>query len=60
MDCDQLGDVLDVGSGVGKFCAIGALSTHGLFTGIEGCGGSVSLSWRRLSQRRRRSCPQSR
>jgi SAM-dependent methyltransferase len=27
--------VLDIGSGVGKFCAIGALSTHGLYTGIE-------------------------
>jgi len=27
--------VLDVGSGAGKFCAIGALATQGLFTGIE-------------------------
>jgi SAM-dependent methyltransferase len=27
--------VLDVGSGVGKFCLIGALTTNGAFTGVE-------------------------
>lgn len=27
--------VLDVGSGVGKFCVVGALTTRGFFTGIE-------------------------
>jgi len=27
--------VLDVGSGAGKFCIIGALMTHGVFSGIE-------------------------
>lgn len=27
--------VLDVGSGAGKFCCVGALTTPGLFTGVE-------------------------
>lgn len=27
--------VLDIGSGVGKFCMIGAATTHGHFTGVE-------------------------
>ncbi len=27
--------VLDVGSGVGKFCLVGALTSHGVFTGVE-------------------------
>jgi SAM-dependent methyltransferase len=27
--------VLDIGSGAGKFCFVGALSTKGIFTGIE-------------------------
>jgi hypothetical protein len=27
--------VLDIGSGVGKFCMIGATSTEGIFTGVE-------------------------
>lgn len=27
--------VLDVGSGVGKFCLVGALATKGVFTGVE-------------------------
>ncbi len=32
----QKGDkVLDIGSGAGKFCTVGALTTKGLFTGVE-------------------------
>lgn len=27
--------VLDIGSGVGKFCMVGALTTNGFFTGVE-------------------------
>ena len=27
--------VLDIGSGVGKFCIVGALTTRGFFTGVE-------------------------
>src|ERR1700757_171141 len=27
--------VLDIGSGVGKFCMVGATSTEGVFTGVE-------------------------
>lgn len=27
--------ILDIGSGVGKFCMVGAASTHALFTGVE-------------------------
>lgn len=38
--------VLDLGSGVGKFCFIGALSTNGHFTGIE-----RHQPWVQLSQR---------
>jgi hypothetical protein len=28
-------NVLDIGSGVGKFCMVGAVCTHGHFTGVE-------------------------
>ena len=27
--------VLDIGSGIGKFCSVGAMCTHGQFTGVE-------------------------
>ena len=36
--------VLDIGSGAGKFCLIGAASTRGHFTGIEHRGSLVELS----------------
>lgn len=36
--------VLDIGSGVGKFCLIGASSTQGIFTGIEQRENLVELS----------------
>ncbi len=42
--------VLDVGSGSGKFCIIGALTTEGVFTGIEQRDYLVELS-RSLAQR---------
>jgi len=38
--------VLDIGSGVGKFCLIGAASTKGLFSGVEQREGLVKLSQR--------------
>lgn len=36
--------VLDIGSGAGKFCFVGATSTHGNFTGIEQREDLVNLS----------------
>lgn len=36
--------VLDIGSGAGKFCLIGASSTQGIFTGIEQRKNLVELS----------------
>ena len=36
--------ILDVGSGAGKFCLIGALSTNGIFTGVEQRDYLVSMS----------------
>ena len=32
---DRSSIVLDIGSGVGKFCVLGALATEGVFVGIE-------------------------
>lgn len=36
--------VLDIGSGAGKFCMVGAITTKGCFTGIEQRAGLVALS----------------
>ena len=36
--------VLDIGSGVGKFCMIGATCTKGIFTGVEQRKGLVTLA----------------
>lgn len=36
--------VLDVGSGVGKLCTIGALTTRGVFTGVEQYGDLVECA----------------
>ncbi|MBT1710770.1 class I SAM-dependent methyltransferase [Fulvivirgaceae bacterium PWU5] len=36
--------VLDIGSGVGKFCMVGAALTHGHFTGVEQRSELVELS----------------
>src|SRR5690349_15460565 len=36
--------VLDIGSGAGKFCIVGALNTRGHFTGIEQRQDLVTLS----------------
>jgi len=36
--------VLDVGAGVGKFCTIAALTTPGLFVGVERCGELVDIA----------------
>lgn len=36
--------VLDIGSGAGKFCMVGAINTKGRFTGIEQRAGLVALS----------------
>ncbi len=36
--------VLDIGSGVGKFCVVGSLFTKGIFTGIEQRENLVKLS----------------
>jgi SAM-dependent methyltransferase len=36
--------VLDIGSGAGKFCLVGASSTRGHFTGVEQRGNLVELS----------------
>lgn len=36
--------VLDVGSGVGKFCLVGALTSGGLFTGVEQRGELAELA----------------
>ena len=36
--------VLDVGSGVGKFCAVAALTTPGIFCGVERCGEMVDIA----------------
>lgn len=36
--------VLDIGSGAGKFCMVGATHTQGHFTGIEQRSGLVELS----------------
>lgn len=38
--------VLDIGSGAGKFCLVGAASTKGLFYGVEQREGLVKLSQR--------------
>jgi len=38
--------VLDIGSGAGKFCLIGAASTKGRFYGVEQREGLVKLSQR--------------
>tara|TARA_R110002033_G_scaffold72897_1_gene124148 strand:- start:100119 stop:100715 length:597 start_codon:yes stop_codon:yes gene_type:complete len=38
--------ILDIGSGAGKFCLIGAASTNGLFYGVEQREGLVKLSQR--------------
>lgn len=38
--------VLDIGSGVGKFCLVGAASTKGYFYGVEQRKGLVKLSHR--------------
>jgi SAM-dependent methyltransferase len=40
--------VLDIGSGVGKFCLVGALTTNGFFTGVEQRKELVTVA-RRLS-----------
>lgn len=32
---DKNDTILDIGSGTGKFCLVGALTTHGHFTGVE-------------------------
>jgi SAM-dependent methyltransferase len=32
---DENDKILDIGSGTGKFCIVGALTTHGHFTGVE-------------------------
>jgi SAM-dependent methyltransferase len=40
--------VLDIGSGVGKFCMVGALTTRGFFTGVEQRKELVTVA-RRLS-----------
>lgn len=40
--------VLDIGSGVGKFCIVGALTTRGFFTGVEQRRELVTVA-RRLS-----------
>jgi hypothetical protein len=37
-------NVLDIGSGVGKFCMVGAACTHGHFTGVEQRGELVALA----------------
>ncbi|TYB77508.1 methyltransferase domain-containing protein [Bizionia saleffrena] len=42
--------VLDIGSGAGKFCLIGAASTKGLFYGVEQREGLVKLS-RRIAEK---------
>ena len=42
--------VLDIGSGVGKFCSIGAISTQGHFTGAEYRENLVDLSKRYAKQ----------
>lgn len=36
--------VLDIGSGVGKFCILGALTTDGIFTGVEYRKSLVNIS----------------
>jgi len=36
--------VLDVGAGVGKFCVIAAVTTPGLFVGVERCGDMVDIA----------------
>ena len=36
--------ILDVGSGVGKFCTIAALTTPGIFIGVERCGDLVDVA----------------
>jgi hypothetical protein len=36
--------VLDVGSGVGKFCTVAALTTPGIFIGVERCGELVDVA----------------
>jgi SAM-dependent methyltransferase len=36
--------ILDVGSGVGKFCMIAALTTPGVFVGVERCGEMVDVA----------------
>ncbi len=41
---DRSTRVLDVGSGAGKFCLVGALATEGDFTGVEQRGHLVELS----------------
>ncbi len=40
----RLGPVLDIGSGVGKFCIVGALGTGGEFVGVEQRGALVRAS----------------
>jgi SAM-dependent methyltransferase len=45
--------VLDVGSGVGKFCLIATLTAQGTFVGVERCGEMVDVA--RVTARRARS-----
>ena len=42
--------VLDIGSGVGKFCILGSLTTHGYFTGVEFKESIADLSKRIINQ----------
>jgi SAM-dependent methyltransferase len=42
--------VLDIGSGVGKFCMIGSVCTRGVFTGVEQRKNLVALSNKILKQ----------
>ncbi len=47
---DSSSRVLDLGSGAGKFCLVGAMSTEGHFVGVESRKNLVSLS-KQLAQR---------
>ena len=41
---DDSSKILDIGSGVGKFCTVGALTTNGNYIGVEKRGNLVNIS----------------
>ena len=44
LDVTKRSKVLDIGSGVGKFCSLGTLMTDGQFTGVEMRGDLVEIA----------------